>query len=79
MKKTAAIRECTQECDTARKNVEQTIVSLASISEENAASAEQTTASMLELGEVITTLAGKANELKEMSQKLDTDLKFFKI
>lgn len=77
--KTAAIRECTQECDTARKNVEQTIVSLASISEENAASAEQTTASMLELGEVITTLAGKANELKEMSQKLDTDLKFFKI
>lgn len=77
--KTTAIKECTQECDEARKNVEQIIVSLASISEENAASTEQTTASMLELGEVITTLAGKANELKEMSQKLDTDLKFFRI
>lgn len=77
--KTVAIKECTQTCDDARKNVEQIIDNLASISEENAASTEETTASMLELGEVINGLAGKANELKETSQKLDSDLKFFKL
>ena len=77
--KTTTIKECTEICDNARNKVEEIIVNLSSISEENAASTEQTTASMLELNEVITNLADKAAQLKEMAEKLETDLKFFRI
>lgn len=77
--KTTTIKECTEICDNARNKVEEIIVNLASISEENAASTEQTTASMLELNEVITSLAEKAAQLKNMAEKLETDLKFFRI
>ena len=77
--KTSVIKDCTEVCDTARRTVEEIIENLSSISEENAASTQQTTASIIELGEVITNLAGKANELKDMSQKLEEDLRFFKI
>lgn len=77
--KTITFKECTEICDNARSKVEEIIVNLASISEENAASTEQTTASMLELNEVITSRAEKAAQLKDMAEKLETDLKFFRI
>ena len=66
-------------CDDARNKVEEVIVSLSSISEENAASTEETTASMTELNQTIEQLVEKAKELNEMADSLAGDLKFFQI
>lgn len=76
---TSNIREYTASCDVARKKVEEIIVNLSSISEENAASTEQTTASMMELNHIIEQLVESANQLKDMAGSLERDLRFFHI
>ena len=76
---TAHIKSSTGICDDARNKVEEVIVSLSSISEENAASTEETTASMTELNQTIEQLVEKAKELNEMADSLAGDLKFFQI
>ena len=76
---TSSIREYTASCDVARKKVEEIIVNLSSISEENAASTEQTTASMTELNHIIEQLVESANQLKDMAGSLERDLRFFHI
>ena len=76
---TSSIRQYTASCDVARKKVEEIIVNLSSISEENAASTEQTTASMTELNNIIDQLVESANQLKEMAGSLESDLRFFHI
>lgn len=76
---TAHIKSSTGICDDARNKVEEVIVSLSSISEENAASTEKTTASMTELNQTIEQLVEKAKELNEMADSLAGDLKFFQI
>ena len=76
---TSNIREYTASCDVARKKVEEIIVNLSSISEENAASTEQTTASMTELNHIIEQLVESANQLKDMAGSLERDLRFFHI
>ena len=76
---TSSIREYTASCDVARKKVEEIIVNLSSISEENAASTEQTTASMTELNHIIEQLVESANQLKDMAGSLESDLRFFHI
>lgn len=76
---TSNIREYTASCDVARKKVEEIIVNLSSISEENAASTEQTTASMTELNHIIEQLVESANQLKDMAGSLESDLRFFHI
>lgn len=78
-RKTAVIRDCTEICDSARSKVEEIMIDLSSISEENAASTEQTTASMLELNEVIAKLADKSAQLNDMAEQLERDLKFFRL
>lgn len=77
--KTGVIKDCTKICDSSRQKVEEIIVNLSSISEENAASTEETTASMTELNEVITDLSEKSGQLKDMAQKLDEQLEYFKL
>ena len=74
---TENIKKRTAACDTARTNVEEIIVNLSAISEENAASTEETTASMLELNKTIEHLVEAANQLKDMADSLESDLKFF--
>ena len=76
---TSSIRQYTASCDVARKKVEEIIVNLSSISEENAASTEQTTASMTELNNIIEQLVESANQLKDMAGSLERDLRFFHI
>lgn len=76
---TIQIRNDTEACDKARKSVETSILGLSAISEENAASTEQTTASMTELNGTIEQLVKAAGELKQMSDKLEGDLQFFHI
>ena len=50
-----------------------------SISEENAASTETTGASVEELSATVTTLAESATHLKGIAERLNEEMKFFKI
>ncbi len=76
---TAIIEERIKVCDTSRKTVSEVITNLSRISQDNAASAEETTASMEELSATIHLLADEANSLKNLSVQMDETMKFFKM
>lgn len=69
----------TTDCDIARQKVEEIIMNLSAISEENAASTNATTTSMVHLNETIRHLAEEAVTLNDFAEKLDSDLKFFQL
>lgn len=75
----AYIRKSTAVCEDSRKKLEEIIVGLSAISEQNAASAEETTASMSELYETISNLVVTSKELNDLADELDSNLKFFQI
>lgn len=74
---TAVIRNSAQQTDNSRSVVVDVISNLSAISQENAASTEQTTASMQELNSAINLLANEAEELKHFADDLDRHMKFF--
>ena len=76
---TAAIEVNVGSCDDARQQVNDVIANLSAISEQNASSAEETTASMQELTATISMLSTTANDLMKISEKLNSEMKFFKI
>ncbi len=76
---TESIYTQTKECDEARVRVTDVIRNLSAVAEENAASREQTNASMQELNATISLLADSAKDLKEISIELERDVSFFKI
>ncbi len=76
---TESIYTQTKECDEARIRVTDVIRNLSAVAEENAASTEQTNASMQELNATISLLADSAKDLKEISIELERDVSFFKI
>jgi methyl-accepting chemotaxis protein len=76
---TDVIRSNADSCDSARVRVLDVISNLSSISEENAASAEETTASMQELNSTISMLAESAKRLKSLSEELNQTMDFFKM
>ncbi|MCR5403009.1 MAG: methyl-accepting chemotaxis protein [Butyrivibrio sp.] len=65
-------------CESSKNAVVDTMSALSAISEENAASSEETGASMQELSATVTTLAGSAHSLKEIAERLNTEMEFFK-
>ncbi|MBR1849157.1 MAG: methyl-accepting chemotaxis protein [Lachnospiraceae bacterium] len=73
-----SISEGANTCDESKNAVVDTMSALSAISQENAASSEETGASMEELSATVTTLAGEANGLKDIAQKLNEEMKFFK-
>lgn len=76
---TDEIKGFTSDCDKARQKVEEVIENLSAISEENAASTEETTASMAQLNDTIMKLAEEAKSLNQFAEKLEGDLKFFRL
>lgn len=76
---TDGIKGQTVVCDDSRKSVVDIISNLSAISEENAASTQQTTASMQELNATINLLAESAHRLTELSAELDQDIQFFRL
>ncbi|MBD5491706.1 MAG: methyl-accepting chemotaxis protein [Lachnospiraceae bacterium] len=78
-KESQLINEQAGQCDTERGRVVDVIQNLSAVSQENAASTEETTASMEELNATINLLAGAAGELKEMAQRLEEEVSFFKL
>ncbi|MDE6023844.1 MAG: cache domain-containing protein [Lachnospiraceae bacterium] len=77
--KTEGIKGQTKACNESREQVVDVIQGLSAISEENAASTQQTYASMEELNSFISVMANAAGELMNLSEKLDADLRFFKL
>ncbi len=65
-------------CESSKNAVIDTMSALSAISEENAASSEETGASMQELSATVTTLAGSASDLREIAEKLNQEMQFFK-
>ena len=65
-------------CATSKNAVVDTMSALSAISEENAASSEETGASMQELSATVTTLACSADNLKDIAEQLNEEMKFFK-
>ena len=73
------IASLASECDSAKEVIVDAMSSLSAISEENAASTEETSAAMIELGSAVSSLTSSANELKEVSDTLQNELRFFDI
>ena len=73
------INQDSQACDRARVVVTDAIQNLSAVSEENAASTEQTMSSVQELNSAMTHLADRADELKNMARDLENNMKFFKL
>ena len=65
-------------CASSKNAVVDTMSALSAISEENAASSEETGASMQELSATVTTLACSADNLKDIAEQLNEEMKFFK-
>lgn len=76
---TGAIQTDADACNQARNQVVDVISNLSAISQENAASAQQTTASMEELNATINMLAEAAGNLKQLSTDLNEEMEFFKM
>ncbi len=72
------ISDGAETCDTSKNSVVDTMSALSAISEENAASSEETGASMQELSATVTNLATSATSLKNIAERLNEDMKFFK-
>lgn len=73
------IAQSTQEMQQARNNVVDVVQNLTAIAEENAASTEETSASVTEIATIIEDIAGNAASLKDIAQKLEEDMKQFKL
>jgi methyl-accepting chemotaxis protein len=76
---TDVIHGHTNECDQARVHVIDVIANLSDISQQNAASAQQTTASMQELNATINLMSDSAKNLKQLSADLNREMEFFKL
>lgn len=76
---TDVIRGNAGSCDQARAQVVDVISNLSAISEQNAASAQETTASMEELNATINMLAEAAGNLKVLSEQLNDEMSFFQM
>ena len=67
-----------QACDSSKAGVIDAMSGLSAVSEQNAASSQETSASMEELNATVITLADSAEELKNISDQLNKNISFFK-
>ncbi|MBP5222117.1 MAG: methyl-accepting chemotaxis protein, partial [Lachnospiraceae bacterium] len=77
--RTAQMNSEIEKCNEARISVVDIIQNLSALSQENAASAEQTTSAMQELNDTVSALADSAGKLQELSASLENDVSFFKM
>lgn len=71
------INEAIRQIETAKNSIVDTIESLSAISEENAASAQETTASTTMLHDAMDTLDEQADELLQIAKTIDNTMQFF--
>lgn len=75
--KTAFIKDSIMQCNAVRIDVNELMLSLSAISEENAASATETSEAMQMLNTTINELLKASEKLNEISMKLEEDMSFF--
>ncbi|MCH5271083.1 MAG: cache domain-containing protein [Lachnospiraceae bacterium] len=73
------IVEKTEEMDTARINVVDTVQGLTAIAEQNAASAQETSASVVEISNTVADISDKAGHLKNIAEEMDKSMAIFKL
>ncbi|MBQ8592125.1 MAG: methyl-accepting chemotaxis protein [Lachnospiraceae bacterium] len=73
------IMDKTEQMDTARVNVVDVVQNLTAIAEENAASTEQTSASVTEVGSIVDNISENAERLSSIAGSLDERMDIFKI
>ena len=73
------VAEKTEQINGARNNVIDTVQNLSAIAEENAASSQETSASVAEVVNVITGIADNARDLRTISEHLDESMSVFKL
>ena len=73
-----SIKTSADACEASKTEIVDAMSGLSAISEENAASAEETSASMQELNATVTTLSSAAQSLRDISDNLIEEMKFFK-
>lgn len=78
-KETESIEAQARACDKSREQVMEVISSLSAISEENAASTQETNAGMEELDAQLTVLAQQSKDLLDLAVELENNMEFFKI
>lgn len=76
---TGVIQQQTAICDSARARIIDVIANLSAISEENAASTQETTAAMEELNAMLNLLAESSTKLLDLAKELDSGMDFFKL
>ncbi len=77
--KTAVIKGAIVECNKVRGTVSEIMLNLSAISEENAASATETAASMQKLNHTISELLRESQKLMAISAQLEQDMTFFQL
>ncbi|MCR5609007.1 MAG: methyl-accepting chemotaxis protein [Lachnospiraceae bacterium] len=75
----STISSLSAECESSKVVITEAMEVLSSISQENAATSQETSASMEELNASVNLLADSADELNNLSEKLDTELQFFNV
>ena len=73
------IVELVKNVDTGKNDILQSVDSLSSISQENAASTEETSASLSQLDESMTAVVEQANELQAIAEALTENVRFFQV
>lgn len=76
---TVGISKKSEQCNMSRQVIMDVMTNLSAISEQNAASTEETMASMEELNATISLLAQEANRVSDMSEMLEEKIKVFKL
>jgi methyl-accepting chemotaxis protein len=76
---TAGISARSAQCNESRQAIVDTMTNLSAISEQNAASTEQTMTSMEALNNTITLLAQEAKNVSDMAESLESKIKVFKL
>lgn len=75
----SAVARQTNQLDATRSSIVDTVQSLSAIAQENAASTEETSASMMEIGSVVHNINENAEELKNIAEVLEESIKKFKL
>ena len=73
------VAQRTDKLNEARINVTDTVQNLTAVAQENAASTQESAASVNQVSEIIQTIAGDANSLKGIAEKLNDSMQIFEI
>lgn len=75
----SGVAEKTEQINSSRNSIVDTVQNLSAIAEENAASSEETSASVAEVGNIISDITESSRALKKISDQIDASIAMFKL